>query len=303
MVHQLGVAHNSKELKVEIKSVGVLGLGTMGGGIAQVCAQAGFEVIGLEISQELIDKGKKHIGRFLKIAVRRKEIEKDDIDSVLLNITGTTDMNDLKDCDIVIEAVIENLQLKQDLFSRLDETCKPETVFATNTSALSVSEIGANTSCQERIVGLHFFNPVPIMKLVEIAATVMTDPDVVDSIYEFCEKIGKIPIRTKDSPGFVVNRLLVPYLNDAAKAVECGLASVEDIDKAMVHALGYPMGPMRLMDNIGLDVCEMVSEIMFNAFKDPKYAAPPIVRNMVKGGLLGKKSGRGFYTYPKRKKD
>jgi 3-hydroxybutyryl-CoA dehydrogenase len=288
---------------VEIKSVGVLGLGTMGGGIAQVCAQSGFKVTGLEISQDLIEIGLKGIARFLKIAVRRKEIEKDDIDKVLGNIIPTTDMNDLKDCDIVIEAVIENLQLKQELFAKLDKICKPETILATNTSSLSVSEIAANTSRLERVVGLHFFNPVPIMKLVEIAATIMTDPDIVDVVYEFCEKINKVPIRTKDSPGFVVNRLLVPYLNDAAKAVECGLASVEDIDKAMVHALGYPMGPLRLLDNIGLDVAEMVSEIMFNAYKDAKYAAPPILRNMVKGGLLGKKSGRGFYTYPKRKKD
>jgi len=288
---------------VEIKTVGVLGLGTMGAGIAQVCAQGGFNVAALEINHELIDKGMKDIGRFLKIAVRRKEIEKDDIDGIIAKVTPTMEMADLKDCDIVIEAVIENLGLKQKLLSDLDAICKPETILASNTSSLSISEIGALTSRQERIVGLHFFNPVAIMKLVEIAATIMTDPEIVDDVYDFCEKIGKVPIRTKDSPGFVVNRLLVPYLNDAAKALESGVASAEDIDKAMVHGAGYPMGPLKLMDNIGLDVCEMVSEIMFNAYKDPKYAAPPTLRNMVKGGLLGRKSGRGFYTYSKPKKD
>ncbi len=288
---------------MEIKTVGVVGLGTMGAGIAQVCAQGGFEVAALEISQEFIDRGMKDIGRFLKIAVRRKEIEKDDIEGIIAKITPTMEMADLKDCDIVIEAVIEDLGLKQKLHSDLDKICKPEAIFASNTSSLSISEIGALTSRQERIIGLHFFNPVAIMKLVEIAATVMTDPEIVDDVYDFCEKIGKVPIRTKDSPGFVVNRLLVPFLNDAAKAVEAGLASVEDIDKAMVYGAGHPMGPLKLMDNIGLDVCAMVSEIMFNAYKDAKYAAPPALMNMVRGGLLGRKSGRGFYTYSKPKKD
>jgi 3-hydroxybutyryl-CoA dehydrogenase len=292
-----------EELIVEIKKVGVLGLGTMGAGIAQVFAQGGLTTIGLEINEELIDKGIERINKFLKILLRKKEINEDEIQDILNRIKGTTDINEFRDCDLIIEAVVEDLLLKQDLFRQLDDVCEPQAIFATNTSSLSVTEIGSVTNRQDRIIGMHFFNPVPLMKLVEIAATVITDPEVVDTAYNCCEKIGKVPIKTVDSPGFVVNRLLVPYLNDAAKAVESKLASVEDIDKAMVYGLGYPMGPLKLMDTIGLDVCVMVSEIMYNAFKDPKYAVPPILKNMVKGGLHGKKSGRGFYTYARPKKE
>jgi 3-hydroxybutyryl-CoA dehydrogenase len=288
---------------LEIKQVGVLGLGTMGAGIAQICGQAGFNTVALEVNQELVDNGMKTLHKFLKIGLRLKQINLEQHDAALANIRGTTDIKELKDCDIAIEAVVEDLGIKHELFGRLDSICKPETIFASNTSSLSITEISVATKRQDRMFGLHFFNPVPMMKLVEIASTMLTDAEIVDDLYVFCEQIGKIPIKTMDSPGFVVNRLLVPFLNDAAKAFEAGLASAEDIDKAMVHGLGHPMGPLRLLDTIGLDVAVMVSEIMFDAFKDPKYAAPPVLANMVKGGLLGKKSGRGFYTYSKGKKD
>ncbi len=287
---------------MEIKKIGVLGMGTMGSGIAQVFAQGGLDVVALEINREFIDSGMDRIGKFLRILVRKKEITEEDVEATLKRIKGVTDVNELKDCDLVIEAVVEDLELKQDLLRKCDEICKPMAIFASNTSSLSISEIGSVIRRQDRIVGMHFFNPVPLMKLVEIAETMITEPTIVDTIYRLCESIGKVPIKTKDSPGFVVNRLLVPFLNDAAKAVESCLASVEDIDKAMVHGLGHPMGPLKLMDNIGLDVCVMVSDIMYNAFKDAKYAVPPVLKNMVKGGLLGKKSGRGFYTYAKGKK-
>jgi 3-hydroxybutyryl-CoA dehydrogenase len=288
---------------LEIKRVGVLGLGTMGAGIAQVCGQAGLHTTALEVNEELVEKGMKTIRKFLKIGVRMKQITPGQNDAALANIKGTTDVDDLKDCDIVIEAVVEDIKIKHALFSKLDSLCKPETIFASNTSSLSITQISVATKRQDRVFGLHFFNPVPMMKLVEIASTMLTDADIVDTLYAFCERIGKIPIKTIDSPGFVVNRLLVPFLNDAAKAFESGVASAEDIDKAMVHGLGHPMGPLRLLDTIGLDVAVMVSEIMYNAFKDPKYAAPPVLVNMVRGGLLGKKSGRGFYSYSKGQKE
>lgn len=288
---------------MDIENIGVLGLGTMGAGIAQAFAQGGLPVIALEISEEFIAAGMERIEKFLKILLRKKDITNEETRSVLGRIKGTVDPQELKDCDLIIEAVVEDLSCKQEIFGKIDKICMPKAIFASNTSSLSITEIGSVTDRQDRFIGMHFFNPVPLMKLVEIASTVLTDPAVMDTAYASCEKIGKVPIRTMDSPGFVVNRLLVPYLNDAAKAVESNLASVDDIDKAMVYGLGYPMGPLRLMDIIGLDVCVMVSEIMYNAFKDPKYAAPPILKNMVKGGLLGKKSGHGFYSYGKSKRD
>ena len=288
---------------MEIKSIGVLGLGTMGAGIAQTFAQGGLPVIALEISETFIQGGMDRIDKFLRILLRKKEINSEDIPGILGRIRGTINPHDLKDCDLIIEAVVEDLSLKQEIYGKLDKICKHSTIFASNTSSLSITEIGSATNRLKRFVGMHFFNPVPLMKLVEIAATVLAEQEVVDAVYACCEAVGKIPIRTQDSPGFVVNRLLVPYLNDAAKAVESKLASIDDIDKAMVYGLGYPMGPLRLMDTIGLDVCVMVSEIMYNAFKDPKYAAPPILKNMVKGGLYGKKSGQGFYSYGKPKRD
>ena len=280
-----------------IKKVGVLGCGLMGSGIAQTAAQSGYEVIVREINQELLDKGLGRIKDFLSKGVEREKLSQSDMDETLSKIAGTTELSDLSDCDIVIEVIIENMELKAELYKELSEVCKPETIFASNTSSLSITEMASHTNRPDKMVGLHFFNPVPLMKLVEVARSVSTSSESFDTVYQFAKSLGKTPVKCGDSTGFIVNRLLVPYLLDSIRQLENGLATVEDIDNALKLGLGYPMGPFTLLDFVGIDTTLYIADIMFEEFKEHKYAAPPLMRRMVHAGYFGKKSGKGFYDY------
>lgn len=281
----------------DIKTVGVVGCGTMGSGIVQVIADAGYNVVVREVTQEACESGRGRIDRFLTAAVNKGKKTAQEKDALLGRLTFVTGLHDLADCDLVVEAMIENLELKTTMWRELDGLCKAGAIFATNTSSLSVTEQAASTKRASQFVGMHFFNPVPLMKLVEIVRGLQTSDSTMATGLEFGRRIGKEVVACKDTPGFVVNLLLVPYLNDAARAYESGVASAEDIDKAMRHGAGYPMGPLRLLDEIGLDVAVYVGEILYESFKDVKYAAPPILYRMVKAGYLGRKSGKGFYDY------
>ncbi|HYE78655.1 MAG TPA: 3-hydroxyacyl-CoA dehydrogenase family protein [bacterium] len=281
----------------DIKTVGVVGCGTMGSGIVQVIADAGYNVVVREVTQEYCEAGRNRIDRFLSGAVAKGKKTQEDKDALMGRLAFVTELAELIDCDLVVEAMIENLQLKNEMWAQLDQICKPGAIFATNTSSLSVTEQAASTKRPSQFVGMHFFNPVPLMKLVEIVRGLQTSDATMETGLEFGRRIGKEVVACKDTPGFVVNLLLVPYLNDAARAYEAGVASAEDIDKAMRYGAGYPMGPLRLLDEIGLDVACYVGEILYDAFKDVKYSAPPILYRMVKAGYLGRKSGRGFYEY------
>lgn len=280
-----------------IKKVGVLGCGLMGSGIAQTAAQSGYEVIVREINQELLDKGLGRIKDFLSKGVEREKLSQSEMDETLSKITGTTELSDLSDCDIVIEAIIENMEMKAELYKELSEVCKPETIFASNTSSLSITEMASHTNRPDKMVGLHFFNPVPLMKLVEVARSVSTSSESFDTVYQFAKSLGKTPVKCGDSTGFIVNRLLVPYLLDSIRQLENGLATVDDIDNALKLGLGYPMGPFTLLDFVGIDTTLYIADIMFEEFKEHKYAAPPLMRRMVHAGYFGKKSGKGFYDY------
>ncbi|MCG3150933.1 MAG: 3-hydroxybutyryl-CoA dehydrogenase [bacterium] len=281
----------------QIATVGVVGCGTMGSGIAQVIAEAGYSVVVREVNDAALAAGRTRIEKFLGKAVEKGKKSADERDAILGRFSWVTSLSDLAHCDLVVEAMIENLELKCSMWAELDGICKPGAIFASNTSSLSVTEQAAATSRASHFIGLHFFNPVPLMKLVEVVRAIQTSDEAMATGMEFGRKIGKEPIAAKDTPGFVVNLLLVPYLNDAARAFEAGVASAEDIDKAMRYGAGYPMGPLRLLDVIGIDVACYVGEILYNAFHDPKYSAPPIMYRMVKAGYLGEKSGRGFYDY------
>ncbi len=280
-----------------IKKVGVLGCGLMGSGVAQTAAQSGYEVVVREINQELLDKGLGRIKDFLSRGVEREKLSQSDMDETLSKIAGTTELSDLSDCDIVIEVIIENMELKAELFKELSEVCKPETIFASNTSSLSITEMASHTNRPDKMVGLHFFNPVPLMKLVEVARSVSTSTESFDTVYEFAKSLGKTPVKCSDSTGFIVNRLLVPYLLDCVRQLENGLATVEDIDNALKLGLGHPMGPFTLLDFVGIDTTLYIADIMFEEFKEHKYAAPPLMRRMVHAGYFGRKSGKGFYDY------
>ncbi|MCH9014086.1 MAG: 3-hydroxybutyryl-CoA dehydrogenase [Gemmatimonadetes bacterium] len=281
----------------EIKKVGVLGCGLMGRGIAQVAAQAGFATIARDISDEFTGKAKAAIEKSLGKFVAKGKMSAEDRDAALGNLTFTITVSDLKDCDIVVEAVTEDLELKNELWRELDGLCGPETIFATNTSSLTVAAMAAATDRADRFVGLHFFNPVPLMKLVEVVRTVTTSNDTFATAMEFARKLRKEPIAAKDNSGFIVNLLLVPYLIDAIRAVEQGVGSVEDIDKGMVLGTGYPMGPFTLLDFVGLDTTYKIAEIMFDEYRERRYAPPPLLKRMVIAGMYGKKSGKGFYDY------
>lgn len=281
----------------EIKKVGVLGCGLMGRGIAQVAAQAGFATIARDISDEFTGKAKAAIEKSLGKFVAKSKMSAEDRDAALGNLTFTITVSDLKDCDIVVEAVTEDLELKNELWRELDGLCGPETIFATNTSSLTVGAMAAATDRADRFVGLHFFNPVPLMKLVEVVRTVTTSNDTFATAMEFARKLRKEPIAAKDNSGFIVNLLLVPYLIDAIRAVEQGVGSVEDIDKGMVLGTGYPMGPFTLLDFVGLDTTYKIAEIMFDEYRERRYAPPPLLKRMVIAGMYGKKSGKGFYDY------
>ncbi|MGB2678629.1 MAG: 3-hydroxybutyryl-CoA dehydrogenase [Candidatus Acidiferrum sp.] len=280
-----------------IQKVGVVGCGLMGSGIAQVSAQAGFQTVVREVSGDLVEKGLKGIEKNLARLVEKGALTEATKSEIRGRLKGTTSLEDLKDCDVIVEAIIEQLPAKRELFSALDGMCGPNTIFASNTSSLTITEIAAATKRPQRFVGLHFFNPVPVMKLVEVVRTIATDPSVYEEMVGFGAKLGKTPVRAQDGGGFIVNRLLVPYLLDAIRALEEGVGSVLDIDNSMKLGCGYPMGPFTLLDFVGLDTTYYISQIMFDEFKEKRFAAPPLLKRMVLAGWHGKKSGRGFYDY------
>jgi 3-hydroxybutyryl-CoA dehydrogenase len=280
-----------------IEKVGVVGCGLMGSGIAQVAAQAGCQVTVREVSQQLIDKGLQGIDKNLARLVEKGALSAADRDQVRGRLRGTTNLDDLKDCDLIIEAIIEQLPAKRELWGALDNICPKPTIFASNTSSLSITEMATFTHRPDRFVGMHFFNPVPVMKLVEVIRTIATDPKVFDEMIAFGGRLGKTVVRTSDRTGFIVNRLLVPYLLDAVRALEEGVGSVEDIDNSMKIGCGYPMGPFTLLDFVGLDTTYYISNIMFDEFKEKRFASPPLLKRMVLAGWNGRKAGRGFYDY------
>jgi 3-hydroxybutyryl-CoA dehydrogenase len=280
-----------------IQKVGVAGCGLMGAGIAQVCAAAGFTTVAREVAPELVEKGLKGIEKNLARLVEKGTITAAVSGEIRGRLTGTTAIDDLQDCDLVIEAIIEQLPAKRELFATLDIICPATTIFASNTSSLTITEIAAATKRPQRFVGLHFFNPVPVMKLVEVVRTIATEPAVYEEMVAFGAKLGKTPVRAHDSTGFIVNRLLVPYLLDAIRALEEGVGSIEDIDSSMKLGCGHPMGPLTLLDFVGLDTTYYIANIMFEEFRERRFAAPPLLRRMVLAGWNGRKSGRGFYDY------
>ena len=290
---------------MEIRRVGVLGCGLMGSGIAQVSATAGFETVVKEVSEDLIAKGFGGIEKSLAKFAEKGTITSDQQTEIRGRLSGTTSFEDLATCDIIIEAIIENLDEKRSTYRQLDEICKPETIFASNTSSLSITEMMTATSParQGRFIGMHFFNPVPLMKLVEVVKTILTDDDVYEHAVEFGKKLGKVPVRAGDKTGFIVNRLLVPYMLDSIRALEEGVGSIVDIDNAMKLGCGYPMGPFTLGDFVGLDTTYYIAEIMFNEFREKRFAPPPLLKRMVLAGLYGRKTGRGFYDYTKDAKN
>ena len=280
-----------------IKKVGVVGCGLMGSGIAQVCAAAGFETVVREVAPEVVEKGLKGIDKNLARLVEKGTITEAQKSEIRGRLKGTTAIEDLKDCDLVIEAIIEQLPAKRELFAKLDTLCGPNAIFASNTSSLTITEISTATKRPERFVGLHFFNPVPVMKLVEVVRTISTDPAVYDAMVEFGAMLGKVPVRAHDSTGFIVNRLLVPYLLDAIRALEEGVGSIEDIDNSMKLGCGHPMGPLTLLDFVGLDTTYYIANIMFEEFREKRFASPPLLKRMGLAGWNGRKAGRGFYDY------
>lgn len=283
-----------------IKTVGVIGCGLMGSGIVQVSAQAGSPTVVVEADQALLDKGLDGLRKTLDGLVARAKLEARERDAILGRITGSTRLEDLKVCDLVVEAITENQPLKNEAFAKLDQICPPHTVLASNTSSCNITAMAAATKRPTQVLGLHFFNPVPLMKLVEVVRTILTDEGSVKAAREWVQAIGKVPVDVKDSTGFIVNRLLVPYLLEAIRVYESGLASLEDIDQAMKLGCGYPMGPFTLLDLVGLDTTMYVAEVMFDEFREARYAPPPLLKRMVMAGHLGRKSGRGFYDYGKR---
>jgi 3-hydroxybutyryl-CoA dehydrogenase len=280
-----------------IEKVGVVGCGLMGSGIAQVAAQAGCQVTVREVSQQLLDKGLQGIEKNLARLVEKGTLAAADRDQVRNHLRGTTNLEDLKGSYVIIEAIIEQLPAKRELWGTLDKICPKPTIFASNTSSLSITEMATFTQRPDRFVGMHFFNPVPVMKLVEVIRTIATDPKVFDEMVAFGQRLGKTVVRTSDRTGFIVNRLLVPYLLDAVRALEEGVGSVEDIDNSMKIGCGYPMGPFTLLDFVGLDTTYYISIIMFDEFKEKRFASPPLLKRMVLAGWNGRKAGRGFYDY------
>ena len=281
----------------EIKKVGVLGCGLMGSGIAQTAAAAGFQTVVRDVAEPLLEKGRAGIRKSLGRLVEKGKLPPADRDDALARLSFATDLTALRDCDIIIEAVTADLELKNRLWGELDRLSPAPTIFASNTSSLTIAAMAATTGRADRFVGLHFFNPVPLMPLVEVVRTGTTSRETFDRVYAFARQLGKEPVATTDSPGFIVNLLLVPYLLDAARALERGVASTSDLDRAMQLGCGHPMGPLTLLDYIGLDTVVRIAEIMFNAYREPRYAAPPLLQRMVAAGLHGRKNGRGFYDY------
>jgi 3-hydroxybutyryl-CoA dehydrogenase len=269
----------------------------MGSGIAQVAAQAGYDVVVREVEQKFLDKGMGGIQKNLAKSVEKGKMQQADADACLSRLKGTTNLQDLADCDIVIEAIIENAQLKKETYAELDKIVKPEALFASNTSSLTITELSMATARPKQFVGLHFFNPVPVMKLVEVVRTILTDDASFDAAFAFAKSLGKEAVSCRDNSGFIVNRLLVPYILDAIRAFEEGVGSIEDIDKAMVLGCGHPMGPFTLLDFVGLDTTYYITHVMYEEYQEKRFASPPLLRKMVLAGRFGRKSGAGFYDY------
>ena len=280
-----------------IKTVGVLGCGLMGSGIAQVCAASGYKTIVREVEQSFLDRGLGRVEKFLGDGVAKGKVTAEQKETTLGNLSGTTRFEDLKDCDLVIEAIIENIDEKGKTFAAVERVVGAHTILCSNTSSLCITELASKTERPDRFAGLHFFNPVPLMKLVEVIRGLATSDETYQSVFAFAQSLGKDPITAPDKPGFIVNRLLVPYLLDAVRSYEAGLGTVEDIDKGMKLGTGYPMGPFTLLDYVGLDTTYYIANIMFEEYREPSYAPPPLLKRMVLAGRLGKKSGHGFYQY------
>lgn len=282
---------------MKIAKVGVLGAGLMGSGIAEVCAKSGYETVVREVNDELARKGVSRVESSLAKAVERGKLASAEGAAARGRLSATTRVEDLAGCDLVIEAVVENLDAKKELFGQLDALCGEATIFCSNTSSLTITELSAATHRTDRFAGLHFFNPVPVMKLVEVVRTIATSEATVQTLLEFARSLGKEPVLAKDNSGFIVNRLLVPYLLDAVRAVEEGVGSAEDIDRGMELGCGHPMGPLKLLDFVGLDTTYAIAEIMFSEYREKRFAPPPLLKRMVLAGRFGRKSGRGFYEY------
>jgi 3-hydroxybutyryl-CoA dehydrogenase len=282
---------------MKISKVGVLGAGLMGSGIAEVCAKSGYETVVLEVSEELARKGIGRIESSLAKAVERGKLAAGDRDAARGRLKATTRLEDFEACDVVIEAVVENLDVKKETFRELDRICGESAIFCSNTSSLTITELSAATRRPDRFAGLHFFIPAPVMKLVEVVRTIATSDETIETLLGFATSLGKQPILAKDNSGFIVNRLLVPYLLDAVRALEEGVGSREDIDKGMELGCGHPMGPLKLLDFVGLDTTYAIAEIMFAEYREKRFAPPPLLKRMVLAGRYGRKSGRGFYEY------
>jgi 3-hydroxybutyryl-CoA dehydrogenase len=282
---------------VKIERVGVLGAGLMGSGIAEVCAKAGYDTVVREVSDDLARKGIGRVESSLAKAVDKGKLSPADRDAARGRLTPTTRVSDLAECDLVVEAVVENLDAKKELFGELDRICADSAIFCSNTSSLTITELSAATRRPDRFAGLHFFNPVPVMKLVEVVRTIATSDETIETLLTFARSLGKEPVLAKDNSGFIVNRLLVPYLLDAVRALEEGVGSREDIDKGMELGCGHPMGPLKLLDFVGLDTTYAIAEIMFAEYREKRFAPPPLLKRMVLAGRYGRKSGRGFYEY------
>jgi len=282
---------------MKIRKVGVVGCGLMGSGIVEVCARAGYEVVVREVNDEFLQKGLGRIKKSMSKGVRKGKLAQEDMDAAWGRIKGTTTLADMADCDIAIEAAVENMEIKKSIFAELDGILPPHAILASNTSSLCITEMASVTKRGDKVLGIHFFNPVPVMPLIEFVRTILTSDETMAIAREFGASLGKTMVTAKDTPGFIVNRLLIPYLLDAVRIYENGLASKEDIDTAIKLGLNHPMGPLTLLDFVGLDTCLFIADAMYEEFKDPRYAAPPLLRRMVLAGHLGRKSGKGFYDY------
>lgn len=280
-----------------METVGVAGCGLMGSGIAEIAAKAGCGVVVREVDDAALEAGRARVEKSLARAVAKNKLGEAERDAALARTTFTTELAGLAGCDLVVEAIVESLAAKNALFAELDEACGPKTIFASNTSSLPITDMAAATSRADRFVGLHFFNPVPVMKLVEVVRTLATSPETFDAAFAFAEKVGKAPVAARDNSGFVVNLLLVPYMLDAIRQLERGMASMEDIDKAMTLGCGYPMGPFTLCDFVGIDTLHRIAEIMFDEYREERYAPPPLLKRLVALGRFGRKTGAGFYDW------
>jgi 3-hydroxybutyryl-CoA dehydrogenase len=286
-----------EQLHMDIKTVGVVGAGLMGSGIIEQTARCGYKVVAREINDQAVEAGQKRIQGSMARAIERNKMGDEEARDAAGRIDWTTDLENLRCCDLVIEAIVENLEQKKDLFRELDRLTRSEVILASNTSSVSITALAAATSKPDKVAGAHFFNPVPVMRLVELVAGLLTSGQTMDSLRQFGQTLGKEVVVAKDTPGFIVNYLLVPYLLDSVRAVETGMATVEDIDTAMTLGTGVPMGPLTLLDFVGIDTTLYIADVMYEEFKDAKYAAPPLLRKMVNAGHFGKKTGRGFYDY------